>query len=138
MTLVVENKNITPNFILFLKKKMLSYLATILNVKKLVPYDEYFKSDDFLLQTNGVIIDSKRVIIMSMSNLTHKRFETTTQIFVNPMMTYPGTNIKLVELCKIINYGTLSIDAYPIFSMTFNHFSRNLGMYIDRCIMGVG
>ena len=75
---------------------------------------------------------------MGMSNLVHKRFDTVTQIFINPNLTYPGTNLKVEDLCKIINYGTLSIDAYPIFSMTFEHFSKNLGKYVDRCIMGVG
>lgn len=138
MTLVVDNKNITTNFVLFLKKKMLSHMASILDTKRLQPYNEYFSSDEFLKLTNNTVIDSRRVILLSMSNLVHKRFETTTQIFINPNMTYPGTNFKLIDLCKIINYGTLSIDAYPIFTITFNHFHNNIGKYIDRCILGVG
>ena len=138
MTLIVNNKDVTTNFILFLKKKMLSYIAYILDIKRLVAYDEFFNSEEFRKISGNVVIDSKKVIVLGMSNLTHKRFESTTHIFINPNLTYPGTTLKIESLCKIINYGNLSIDAYPIFSMTFNHFSKNIGKYVDRCIMGVG
>lgn len=137
MTLVVDNKDVTQNFILYLKKKMLSHIAYILDIKKLQAYDEYFSSDEFKQISNNTIVSSKKVIVLSMSNLVHKRYETTTHIFIDPNMAYPGTNLKIVDLCKIINYGTLSIDAYPIFTMTFNHFSENIGKYTDRCIRGL-
>jgi hypothetical protein len=137
MTLVVENKDVTQNFILYLKKKMLSYIAYILDIKKLQAYDEYFSSDDFKKTSNNTLVSSKKVIVLGMSNLIHKRYETTTHIFINPNLTYPGTNLKVVDLCKIINYGTLSIDAYPIFTMTFDHFNNNIGEYTDRCIRGL-
>lgn len=137
MTLVVKNKDITANFISFIKRRMLGYIASILDMKRLQVYDEYFNSEAFLRLTKNVPVDAKRVIVLGMSNLIHKRYETTTHIFINPHLTYPGTTIKIVDLCKIINYGTLSLDSYPIFSLTFNHFSKNIGKYADRCTMGV-
>lgn len=138
MTLIVENKNVTKGFITFLKQKMISHLALILDMRKLKSFEEYFQSEEFLKSTNNVVINPKKVIVLAMSNIISKRYETTTHLFINPNLLYPGTNLKIVDLCKIINYGTLSIDAYPIFTMTFNHFSNNIGKYIDRCINGLG
>lgn len=138
MTLVLENKNITQNFVVFLKNRMLSYMSTILDTRKLTSFDEYFMSDEFKLLTNGVKVSSRRVILLGMTTLVHKRFDTTTQIFMNPNITYPGTSLKIYDLCKLINYGTISIDGYPIFTDTFNYFSKNIEKYVDRYTRGLG
>lgn len=138
MTIVVENKHINKGFIPFLKNKLLGYLSTILDIKKLQKYDELFKSEEFLKESDNTIVNAKKVILMGMTNLIHKRYETTTHIFINPNINYPGTNLKLVDLCKIINYGTLSIDAYPLFTQTFSYVQSNIGRYIDRYTKGLG
>jgi hypothetical protein len=137
MTLIVENKNITQSFIPYLKKRMLGYLTIILNIKKLNVFDEYFESDMFGNETN-IKIDSKRVVLMGMTNLSHKRYETYTQIFINPNIVYPGTQFRVVDLCKVINYGTLSIEGYPIFTETFDYFSQNIDKYKEKCAIGLG
>jgi hypothetical protein len=38
----------------------------------------------------------------------------------------------------LINFGNLSIDSYPIFTETFNHFSMNIKKYVEKCGMGLG
>jgi hypothetical protein len=138
MTLRVDNKNINQHFINYLKKRMLGYMSTILNVKKLSPFDDYFNSEEFKKSSNKTIISTRKVVLLGMTNLIHKRYETTTHIFINPNINYPGTNIKLVDLCNTINFGNMSIDGYPIFTETFDHFSNNINIYIDRCIIGLG
>jgi hypothetical protein len=138
MTLIVENKDIVPSFISYLKTRLLRHICLILDLSKLKAFDEYFQSSEFLEISNDVIISSKRLILLAMSNLQHKRYESTTHIFINPNVTYPGTGLKLVDLCKIINYGTLSVEGYPIFTETFNHFSRNIRKYVEKCSMGLG
>lgn len=137
MTLIVENKDINTYFIKYLKRRLLGHISLILNIKKLVPFDEYFNSDEFKILSGGIKVSAKKVIVLGMSNLTHRRYETTTHIFINPNIYYTGTNIKLVDLCNLINFGNMSIDGYPIFTETFNHFSRNIKKYIDKCIIGL-
>ncbi len=137
MTLIVDNKYVTMSFIKFLKRRMLGWVALNLNRKRLTIFDEYFKSSDFIRLSNNVTVSSRQVIIMSMTNLIHKRYDTVTHIFVNPNICYPGTNIKLVDLCKIINFGNMSVEGYPIFTETFDHFHNNITKYVDRCIIGL-
>lgn len=137
MTLIVENKNITQSFIPYLKKRMLGYLSIILNMKKLIVFDEYFESEEFGNDTK-VKIDSKRVVLMGMTNLSHKRYDTYTQLFINPNILYPGTSFKVVDLCKVINFGTLSVDGYPIFTQIFDYFSQNIDNYKEKCMIGLG
>lgn len=138
MTLVVDNKHINKGFIPFIKKKLFAYMSTITDTKKLHKYDELFHSKEFLKMSNNTIISSRQVIVMGMTNLIHKRYETNTQIFINPNINYPGTNLRIVDLCKIINYGNMSIDGYPILTMTFDYVQSNIGKYIDRYTTGLG
>ena len=139
MTLVVENKNITESFIPYLKTRMLRHICLIMDEDKLNRFDEYFQSKELMIGNKNLdIIDSKNVIMLAMTNLQHKKYEENTHIFINPNITYPGTSIKIVDLCKIINFGTLSIEGYPIFTMTFDHFSRNIKKYVEKCAMGLG
>ena len=138
MLLIVENKDITLHFISYLKHRMLRHLATLLNTKRLNEYDDYFNSDAFKAMCGEVRVSARRVILLGMTNLSHKRYEEVTHIFINPNINYPDTNLKVVDLCKVINYGTLSIDAYPIISETFDHFSNNIEKYKERCMIGLG
>lgn len=133
MLLIVDNKDITESFIPYLKRRMLRHICFRLDDSKLIKFDEYFKSNK---DTKDVT--SKHIIMLAMSNLQHKRYEDNTHIFINPNITYPETNIRIVDLCKIINFGTLSIEGYPIFTMTFDHFSRNIKKYVEKCAMGLG
>ena len=132
MNIVVNNISISNGFINFIKQKTFGYMATILNIDKLDVYDEYFK---YIHNTD---ILAKKVIILSMSNLSHDRQETTTTIYINPDLKYPGTNINLIDLCKIINNGNLNIPSYPIFTQTFEHIQNNLPKYLDKFIIGIG
>ena len=138
MTLIVDNKDTNLHFIEYLKTRMLRHLATLLNIKKLDTYDEYFNSPEFEEIANNVHISSRRVLLMGMTNLSHKRYKSTTHIFINPNINYPGTYIKVIDLCKVINYGTMSIEAYPIISETFDHFANNIEKYKESCIRGLG
>lgn len=133
MLLIVDNKDITESFIPYLKNRMLRHICFILDDSKLIRFDEYFKSNEFTKD-----ITSKHIIMLAMSNLQHKRYDENTHIFINPNITYPGTSIKIVDLCKVINFGNLSVEGYPIFTMTFDHFSRNIKKYVEKCAMGLG
>lgn len=138
MTLIVENKDINLYFILYIKKKMLSYLALILNPLKLNVYDEYFNSEIFQKLSGGIKISSRKAIWLAMTKLSHQRYEENTHIFINPNLLYPGTQIPIIDICKMINYGCLGLEPYPVISETFSHFQNNIKYYLARCIRGLG
>ena len=132
MNIVVDNKYITKGFISFLIRRIQMYTYSILNISKLRIYDEYFKS------IYNVEISSIRVFKISTSNLKYKRNDTTTTIYINPDITYPGTQIKIIDLCRIINYGALNIPPYPIFTDISNQFTNNIKTYASKFTIGVG
>ena len=112
-------------------------MAMLLDVRKLSKFDEYFNSEEFSVLTNGVTLSAKQILVLGMSNLKHKRYEINTHIFIDPVIVYPGTQLKIVDLCKIINYGNLSINGYSIISDVFNHFSEHIKGYVNKHLTGL-
>ena len=138
MTLLIDHKYDYPSFIAFLKRRLMGYVAQHVNRGKLMVLDEYFKSDSFLELYGTNNVSAYTVIRLSLTNLTYTHFPSYAILSVNDKVLYPGTNIRLVDLCKIINYGNLSVEAYPIVTDTFRHFSTHIKQYVNKYEMGVG
>lgn len=137
MILMIDNKGVSKGFILFIKKRMLTYCLSHLELSKLDKFDEYFKSEGFVNTYKVSNLSSRNIIYLGISHLSHRRYETETQLSIDDSLYYPGTNIKISSLCKLINFGNMDIDGYPIFSNTFQHFRDNIDKYIDKHIMNL-
>ena len=138
MTLLVEEKYNKIDFLKFLKRRILTYFASVVNTKKVLPYDEYFKSDEFKEKFGDVSISSLLVIKLGITNLKVVTYPTYSTISINDAVMYPDTKIRVLDLCKIINYGNLSVDAYPIFTNVFLHFKINMKKYVNKYELWVG
>ena len=138
MTLLIENVNFKRGFIRFLKKRILQYAMLSLSPKRLHTFDEFFNSSAFRPESINVRISSRRVLLIGLSNLEHSRGDTTTSIFISPTIRYPGTDYLIVDLCRLINYGNLSVEPYPIISDTMTHFSKHIRKYQNKFILGLG
>jgi hypothetical protein len=138
MLLVVENEKANIGFISFLKRRLRMRILSSLNLTKLSKFDEFFESDYFKTLYGDKKVLASKVVVLGANNLRHTIIQESGSIYIDPNMYYPGTQIKLVDLCNLINFGNLSVDAYPVFSDAFQHFSNNLEEYSDRFLMGVG
>ena len=113
-------------------------MAMNINLGKLKDLDEYFKSDSFKELYGDVNVSAYTVVKLSLINLKYTHFPSYATLSINDKIFYPSTNIRLIELCKIINYGNLSVEAYPIIIDTFRHFSTHIKQYVSKYEMGVG
>ena len=43
----------------------------------------------------------------------------------------PNTFAKFISIINTINYGTLTLAPYPIYTETFNYFAQNIEEYLD-------
>ena len=46
-------------------------------------------------------------------------------------------SIKLATVCKMINYGTVDVKGYPIFTQCFAEAKENLGVYVNKYNWGL-
>lgn len=132
MNIVVDNKYVTKGFISFLKKRIQMHAHSIVNIPKLKIYDEYFK----IIYNEE--ISSIRLFKISLSHLDYKIDDIITTIYIDPNIKYPGTQIKIIDLCRIMNYGALNIPPYPIFTNISDYFTNNIKTYANKFTIGVG
>lgn len=137
MTLMIDHKYDKEGFIQFLKKRMLGYIAMNLNTDKLKTFDEYFSSDAFKSVYGDVIVHPVVIFKLSILNLKVVHYPKYATLMIDDKIMYPNTQIRLIDLCKLLNYGNLSVEAYPIISDTFRHFSTHLISYVNKYELGI-
>ena len=110
-----------------------------LDLKKLQKWDKYLNSVAQLRSIYKKKISTKEIIWIAVNNLIFKSFPSIKVIEINPTILVPNLdNIKLVSICKLINYGNQEIAGYNIFSSSFDSVKDNLQKYIDQYLYGVG
>ena len=112
-------------FVLYVIRFLRSYIIQETNYRKLAALDAYLNSPNMF--GDAVRILSCRAIILSAANnLVFKRFHDEIVITINNNKKFAGLNAKLYDLCKLINYGTVSVPGYPIFTEAFNYVADNI------------
>ena len=92
-------------------------------------------SESNLLDTyknNNIEFDARRIILMSINNLRYTEHKDVFIIEIDNNKKVPGYSITLENLCKIINFGTLDIKGFPIYTNAFNHIVVNLKAYYGK------
>lgn len=91
---------------------------------------EYFVSNlnDKYIESYIKFLNNKNIkyyLLLGVSNLECKEYYDYYIIQINPNVTFPETTAKLYDVCYEINYGSLNIPPYPIFSDAFNWAQQN-------------
>ena len=82
-------------------------------------------------------ISITEVCQIAFQNIIVLRFGNNITIKINEKVLLPNTNVKLIELCKLINNGNLDLKAYPIFTEIFNDVKDNLEKYYSEYALEV-
>jgi hypothetical protein len=109
-----------------------------LNVDKIKEFESYFQSDEFKSKWGDIIVNAPTILKLTILNLKIIKYPTHTILTLNDTMFYPNTKVRLIDLCKLLNYGNLSVKPYAILSDTFIHFNVNMKSYINKYELGVG
>lgn len=112
--------------------------ANVVNTAKYAAMNEYLDTLDFMARHKGQTSDT--IMRLGVNSLITKEFEGRFVIQINDTLMFDTKeNIKLSSMCKLINYGTMSVKGYPILIELFNHFADNIDMlvryyytYVDR------
>lgn len=124
MDLVIDKTDqIDDGFIQFIIDVIRSRLMTnILN----------YKNYDILFDQFDQNITSMEVISQASSNIISYNYFGRITIMINNTVNYNKSTIKLIDLCRILNYGTLDRNGCHIFSRTFDYISNNLNELYDK------
>lgn len=120
---------ITPAFVNWLIDQITSSLTAELDDKKLSRFDSIFAAYNLNLRSTDY---SKDIFEQSLHALVATFSDLAITISIDPKIHARSFDrLRLLDACKLINYGNLEIPGYPIFSKVFEYFADNLPTYID-------
>ena len=128
MRLIINDSEglIDYKFCLWLISQIKNEYIETANVNKLLKMDEYLHSLDFMASHKDDT--SYKILQKGLQSLQVSSGTDSYIIRVNDSIYYDfATGVKLSTVCKLINYGTISVQGYPIYQKLFTHFAENLG-----------
>lgn len=139
MTLEIENPrnfNLDAFIETFLIPKIQDSFIKEINNKRLVKIEEFINKLGINIYHQYISV--RNILIASINNLSYIKLPNNNymlQIDSNQML--PNISAKLIDLAYMINYGTLSTPAYPIFTNVFSFFANRLQLLYSEYLRGV-
>lgn len=137
MNIIIKNTNkYDLNFFNWLIEKIKSYLLMFDDFSRYKQIEEYINSN---------ILRSKKYRYLSMHDIFFIvaasyeciNYGSTAIIQINPQIKIYNTNIKVIDICKILNYGSISVKGIDVFSQIANHIKLNLNNYYREYCRGL-
>lgn len=111
-------------FVLYIIKKLQEYIIGNINDEKLVFIEEYINQNYKSIYRKH--ISARDVLVSGAMNMTYQIYASKFTVEIDSKQILYGTNAKLYDICKLINFGVLGIGSYPILTESFDYFKDNL------------
>ena len=129
---------IDSKFIRWLISQIKIKVAVQLKPDKLKRWDSYLNSVSAFTSIYKKKLLARDIILAGSVNLIFTEAEDAYEIFINPNINTPGLDrVKLITLCKLINFGNREQSSYPIFTEVFNEISDNIQEYVDTWLFSL-
>ncbi len=130
MELEIINKNNLDlyDFCIWLEDKLFNYLNSSIDDRQLDRFDDYINKN---IQINFIdklprFLKSRNILLSAFKNLDVRKQGKSYIIGIDPLKFIPNTNAKFIDIIRLINYGNMEINGYPIIDNTFDYFANNL------------
>lgn len=116
------------SFCEYLIKQMQDYMKseTRKNYKRLAKYNEFIDENIARIDDKETILPIRDILVLSTYYLTYKQLPDSYVIELNPNINVPNTYAKFIDIVKLVNYGNLSLPAYPIYDEMMDYFADKI------------
>lgn len=128
MIIIEKSKFITIGFMRWLLKKIKQNIILNLDLNML-------KARQLAINESmifGVEIDLARAVKYIIQSLYIEDYKDNFSITINDNIRYPGTDIKLIDIYKVLTYGTLDIQPYSFIYKVLLDIKFNIKEYIKQ------
>lgn len=128
---------LTIKFGQWLIKQIQSEIAATVNSAKLEKWDKFFATTDEYKSIYSKPVTTKSILLAGLKSLVCDIGVGKLIIRFNSTLFVPGMNhVNLETTIKLINYGTVDVKGYPIFSDTFVRVADNINDYVSMYMEG--
>lgn len=134
MNLTIKNNKEHPNIEAYIKEWLIPslrlYIWSKLDTRVLKNYSHIYKEEDLLSYIKEALYSLELIKVGYPQ--THQY-----EIRINPVVFCKAKTAKLYDICSLVNYGSLSCPAYPIFTESINFFAANFWKFFKLYQLGV-
>ena len=124
-------------FILYICNIISTYILSHMDYEQIRGIETLINLDTSKMLFGTKFISLKDLIISATQNLRIQKIDNLYYIIdINPNVFVPNTKIKLLDVCKLINYGNLTVKSYPIFTCAFNNIKNNYNAIYNSYLIG--
>lgn len=137
MNIIIKNTNkYDLNFFNWLIEKIKSYLLMFDDFSRYKQIEEYINSN-ILRSKKYRYLSMHDIFFIAAASYECINYGSTVIIQINPQIKIYNTNIKVIDICKILNYGSISVKGIDVFSQIANHVKLNLNNYYREYCRGL-
>lgn len=125
----------TDDFLNYVLAKFKDIYYEIVDERKLAPFEVYINELPRYKSLMKNHISAKEICITALYNIRILHYRQDVIFKIDETVYLPNTRIKLIELCKLINDGTLLLRSYPIFTEIFDWVKDNIEVYYAEYIL---
>lgn len=144
MELELKNDNNLEldDFCNWLILEMRKYMSSSLDYGKLIPFNNYINDSDINAikwndKDKAYTISVRELTLWAFDYMVVKKEGNDYIIKFDNNALIPDTSTKIIDIIKLINYGNLTLFAYPIFDEMTDFFALNIDSYLDKYIKGI-
>lgn len=106
----------------------IQYLIYILKskIKSIYPYYYNDTLNNLLLFITNNRYSLQKIVNISINNIVTYRYNDSSIITIDNNTVLPNTDFKLIDICKLINYGSLDISGTMIYTKSFKYIDDNI------------
>lgn len=122
-------------------KRVISYLQNLLKAsydkRKFASMEAFINSVPEFRSIYRKEYSCKDIVYMSAYNLVYDFYDGSAIIYVDPNVYYPGTQVKLSQLCRLIDSGAIGLPGTYIYTNAFNEVQTSQYEWAELYKMGV-
>lgn len=131
---IIDKKNLLSDmFLVWIIRRLKEQMIAYIDENKLKSWDSYLNEQTSFKSIYLKKISAKDILLSGINNLIFNKSSSKISILIDPNQYLPGMDrIKIYDMCKMINYGTLSQKGYPLFTNIFKQVESTFGEYVDE------
>lgn len=134
--LIDDNQRFTNDFLNYLQVELRDYFFNVVDYKKLLPFEIYINELPRYKSLFKKYITSYEICNSALYNIKILSTKNSHTLTIDDKAILPGTSIKVLEICTLINDGNLILKAYPIFTKSFHYIQSNVERLYAEYVLG--
>lgn len=136
LVLYDEANKLPKLFPQWLLRRIKTNLVHNMNTAKINLWNDVLNEQYKEFKLYPLSLKADRIIRLGIDHVIISSTDDTVIYHIDSNVFVPGLDrVKVSEICKLINYGTLSQEGFPLFTQTFNEVENNFTYYISEYLV---